>query len=115
MDIDAKLQYQYSILSKKELKTNLFGPPAFAASLRAAYMLAGRFIPAVTLDSRTDCPGIDATLPGYADLGLECSFVVNRFWNAWFKVGNLLNQSVQRVPFHAEKGIYVSVGASLNF
>lgn len=115
MDIDAKLQYQYSILSKKELKTNLFGPPAFAASLRAAYMLAGRFIPAVTLDSRTDCPGIDATLPGYADLGLECSFVVNRFWNAWLKVGNLLNQSVQRVPFHAEKGIYVSVGASLNF
>lgn len=115
MDIDAKLQYQYSILSQKGLKTNLFGPPAFAASLRAAYRLAGRFIPAVTLDSRTDCPGVDATLPGYADLGAECSFVVNRFWNAWLKVGNLLNQSVQRVPFHAEKGIYVSLGASLNF
>ena len=115
MDIDAKLQYQYSILSKTGLKTNLFGPPAFATSLRAAYKLAGRFIPAVTLDSRTDCPGVDATLPGYADLGLECNFVVNRFWNAWLKVGNLLNQSVQRVPFHAEKGIYVSVGASLNF
>jgi hypothetical protein len=115
MDIDANLQYQYSILSKTGLKTNLFGPPAFAASLRAAYRLAGRFVPAVTLDSRTDCPGVDATLPGYADLGFECSFVVNRFWNAWFKVGNLLNQSVQRVPFHAEKGIYFTVGASLNF
>lgn len=115
MDIDAKLQYQYSILSKTGLKTNLFGPPAFMASLRAAYKLAGRFIPALTLDSRTECPGIDASLPGYADLGLECSFVVNRFWNAWLKTGNLLNQSVQRVPFHAEKGIYVSVGASLNF
>ena len=115
IDIDAKLQYQYSILSQKGLKTNLFGPPAFAASLRAAYKLAGRFVPAVTLDSRTDRPGVDAVLPGYADLGLECSFVVNRFWGAWMKIGNLLNQSVQRVPFHAEKGIYFSVGASLNF
>lgn len=115
LDIDARLMYQYSILSKSGLKTNLFGPPAFAASVRAAYVLAGRFIPAVTLDSRTKCPGVDADLPGYADLGLECSFVVNRFWNAWLKVGNLLNQSVQRVPFHAEKGIYFSVGASLNF
>lgn len=115
LDIDAKLMYQYSILSKTGLKTNLFGPPAFAASLRAAYILAGRFLPAVTLDSRTECPGVDAGLPGYADLGLECGFVVNRFWNAWIKVGNLLNQSVQRVPFHAEKGIYFSAGASLNF
>lgn len=114
MEIDAKLMYQYSILSKSGLKTNLFGPPAFATSLRAAYRLAGRFIPAVTLDSRTDCPGVDATLPGYADLGFDCTFVVNRFWNAWLKVGNILNQSVQRVPFHAEKGIYFSVGASLN-
>ena len=114
MDIDANLMYQYSILSKKGLKTNLFGPPAFAAQFRAAYKLAGRFVPAVTLDSRTECPGVDASLPGYADLGLECSFVVNRFWNAWFKIGNLLNQSVQRVPFHAEKGIYFTVGASLN-
>ena len=114
MDIDAKLMYQYSILSKSGLKTNLFGPPAFAASLRAAYRLAGRFIPAITLDSRTDCPGVDATLPGYADLGFDCSFIVNRFWNAWFKLGNILNQSVQRVPFHAEKGLYFNVGASLN-
>lgn len=115
MDIDANLMYLYSILSKTGLKTNLFGPPAFTASLRAAYRLAGRFLPAVTLDSMTKRPGVDASLPGYADLGLECSFVVNRFWNAWLKVGNLLNQSVQRVPFHAERGIYFSVGASLTF
>ena len=115
MDIDAKLNFQHLLTNKASLKNNMFGPPSFSTSLRAAYRLAGRFVPALTLDARSECPGIDASLPGYSDLGLECSFVVNRFWNTWLKVGNLLNQSVQRVPFHAEKGIYVTIGASLNF
>ena len=118
LEIDSKLRYQYTIKPTIEdpIQNNLFAPPSFTASLRAAYKFYGsRFVPAVTLDSMSDRKSVNATLPGYADLGVEGNFVVNRFWNAWLKVGNVLNQTVQRVPFHAEKGIYVTVGATLVF
>ena len=118
MDIDANIKYQYTITPniQNAIQANLFSPPAFAADLRAAYLLyGGRFVPAVTLDTMSERVSANAKLPGYVDLGLEGKFVINRFWGAYFKVGNLLNQSVQRIPFHAEKGIYFTVGASLIF
>ena len=118
LDIDGKIHYQYTITPtiQNAIQANLFSPPAFSANVRAAYLLyGGRLVPAVTLDAMSERVSANAKLPGYADLGFETKFVINRFWGAFLKVGNLLNQSVQRIPFHAEKGIYFTVGASLNF
>ena len=53
------------------------------------------------------------SIPGFADLGLEGEFAVNRQWGVWFKVGNLLNQTVQLYPLHAENGIYFTLGFRL--
>ena len=118
INIDGKIHYQYTIPPSIQtpIQGNLFSPPAFSANLRAAYLFyGGRFTPAITLDTISERVSANAKLPGYVDLGFEGNFVINRFWGAFLKVGNLLNQSVQRVPFHAEKGIYFTIGASLNF
>lgn len=117
IDIDANLYYQYTFKPnpQTELQKNLFGPPAFTASVDAMYrFFGGRLKAGLTLDAMTERPSVNANLPGYADLGLKTSFAVNRYWGAWLRLGNILNQSVQRVPFHAEKGLWFSVGASLN-
>ena len=116
IDIDGNLNYQYTFTPSIDnaIQANLFSPPAFSANLRAAYLLfGGRLVPAVTLDTMSERVSVNAKLPGYVDLGLDVNFTINRFWGAFLKVGNLLNQSVQRVPFHAEKGIYFTIGASL--
>ena len=118
IDIDGTINYQYTITPsiQNPVQANLFSPPALSSSFRAAYKFyGGRLVPAVTLDAMSERVSANAKLPGYIDLGFETQFVINRFWGAFLKVGNLLNQSVQRVPFHAEKGIYFTVGASLIF
>ena len=48
-----------------------------------------------------------------AKLTPEAFQYVFRQYNANMKLGNLLDQTVQRVPFYAEKGIYFTVGARL--
>ena len=48
------------------------------------------------------------------DIGLHGKFQMTPSVGLWAKVGNLLNQPVQRVPFYAEKGVYFTIGASLN-
>ena len=118
LDIDGNVRYQYTFTPsiQNAIQANLFSPPAFSASVRAAYLLyGGRLVPAITLDTMTERVSANAKLPGYVDLGFDANFKINRFWGAFLKVGNLLNQSVQRIPFHAEKGVYFTLGASLNF
>ena len=48
------------------------------------------------------------------DGGFQGSFQFSPALGLWLKMGNLLNQEVQRVPFYAEKGLYCTVGATWN-
>ena len=118
LDIDGTLHYQYTLTPAIEdpIQANLFAPAALTGKARASYKLfGGRFIPSATIEVMSERKSVNATLPAFADLGTECSFGINRYWSAYLRIGNLLNQSVQRVPFHAEKGIYVTAGASVKF
>ena len=53
-------------------------------------------------------------LPGYADLGVYGEYVSPHLLSYWFRVGNLLNMTVQRNPLYAEKGVNFTVGISLS-
>lgn len=53
-------------------------------------------------------------LPGYADVGLYGEYVSSHLLSYWFRVGNLLNMTVQRNPMYAEKGVNFTVGISLS-
>ena len=110
---DAHLRYQASNLKNDYL----FAPAAFTAQAKFMYNWAERIKAGVNLDASTarmtqpETEGaLVYSLPGYADLGLYGEYGITRKFAAWLKVGNLLNQEVQRTPFHAERGIYFTIG-----
>lgn len=57
---------------------------------------------------------VKVRVPGYVDLGLNCGYKFNRKLEFWLESGNLLCQTIQRTPFYAEKGPWVTAGVSLN-
>ena len=54
-------------------------------------------------------------VPGWVDLGLFAEYRFTHRFGFWAKGGNLLNQTVQQTPLHAEAGAYFTVGIVLNF
>lgn len=91
----------------------LFAPAPFKAQAHAFYIWGSRVKAGLTLDARSKLPGKEA-IPGYVDLGLEAQLQMTSRLGFWLKGGNLLNQTIQRVPFYAQKGIYFTVGVTLS-
>ena len=55
-----------------------------------------------------------ATIPGYADLGVDVEYVFSPKLSFWAHGGNLLNMTVQNSLLYAEKGPYFTLGICLN-
>ncbi len=55
------------------------------------------------------------TLPAWYDLGLYAEYKFNSVLSLWARGGNLLNQTIEKVPFIAEDGVHVTAGLCLNF
>ena len=91
----------------------LFAPAMFEGNAKVVYNWGGRIHAGVTFEGMTERTAVLGSLPGYADLGLLGDIQMTRNLGFWLKIGNLLDQTVQRVPFYAEKGIYFTVGARL--
>lgn len=53
-------------------------------------------------------------IPSYVDLGAMAEFRVNNKLSLWLHGGNLLNRAIQRTPLHAEAGLNVTGGITLN-
>ena len=79
------------------------------------YNWGGRIKAGVTLEGATRQVSDLAIVPGYLDLSLLAEAGVNHYLSAWLKVGNLLGQTIQRIPFYAQDGIYFTIGAHLIF
>lgn len=94
-----------------------FAPAAFRGRSRAAYNWGNRLQAGVdvafTTERKASLSGASCNLPGYVDLGVFARFGLTRHLDLWARGGNLLNQTVQPSPFHAEQGIYVSGGINL--
>ena len=116
--LDAGAQVYYGYTSVPELNTeaekHLFAPAPFTAKGHVMYNWGGRIRAGVDVDARSALRSRTATVPGYADLGLYADLQMTHSLGFWLRVGNILNQTVQRVPFHAERGVYFTLGASLN-
>lgn len=117
LDIDSHLLVRLNDIQA----ANLFQPPLVAGKLNALYNWGDRIKAGISVDGQSDRiaiknfeKGTCYTLPGYVDLGLYGSLQMTGNLGFWLKVGNLLNQTVQRVPLYAEKGIYFTVGATWN-
>ena len=115
-DIMGTAYYGYTPKPNKETaaEINVFGPPSFTARGHVLYKWANRFKVGATIDVRSKL-NAKRPVPGYQDLGFEADYAFSRHMAAWIKLGNLLNQTIQRTPFYAEAGLYGSVGIKLTF
>lgn len=98
----------------------LLPPASFTGNLNAVYNYRGRVWAGVNMDFSTERQASLAedetyTLPGFFDLGLNAGYNFTPWLGVWLKSGNLLFQKIWRTPFYAEKGAYVTVGATLSF
>lgn len=117
LDVKAQMRYMKT-LNKPVVSTAgvlPFLPAEWTASGHVFYNWGGRIRAGVTAEGRSEmvCPA-GGGVSGYVDLGLQGSFQLTSSLGLWLKMGNLLNQEVQRVPFYAEKGLYFTVGATWN-
>lgn len=64
--------------------------------------------------SKAEDMAYKATVPGYADLGLNVEYWFNRKMSLWARGGNLLGMTIQRELLYAEKGPYFTAGICLN-
>ncbi len=112
LDIGAQVYYGYTPMPDLQGQT-LFAPAPFKASGHAFYNWGGRVQAGIVAEGRSALPG-PLKVPGYVDLGVQANFQMTRSLGFWLKGGNLLNQTIQRVPLYAEQGIYFTVGATFS-
>ena len=107
--LQAECDLRYNYLTLEEI--NAFAPAAFSGHARGSYTWGGRIRGGASLDFQTAQKAHFATLPGFADLGLQGDFQMTHSLCFWLKLGNLLNQKIQRIPLHAQQGLYFTLGA----
>ena len=117
LDIKGNLKYVYTI-NKPTVRTEgviPFLPQEFKGEGHILYNWGERIKAGVTAEGRSALRSPAGNkIPGYVDIGLHGMFQMTPSVGLWAKVGNLLDQPVQRVPFYSEKGVYFTIGASLN-
>ena len=113
-DIQAYANYSNTPMPnlETEVEKHVFAPALFFASGHLFYKWADRIKAGVTVEARSKLRNLNP-IPGYQDLGLYAEYTFGRKMAVWVKAGNLLNQTIQRIPFHAEAGIYGSAGVKL--
>lgn len=110
------LKYVYTFDNEKTATAGVvpFIPASFSGHAQVFYNWGTRIEAGVTLEGRSYMDSRLGRLPGYLDLGLQGSMRMTSRMGVWLKLGNLLNQPVQRVPFYAEKGVYFTAGIVFN-
>ena len=123
--VDADFRYRSVSFPDKDAKNRGFALPKYSGGLRAAYNLSSRLYAGLVVEASSWREGwceseevsaddVKVRVPGYVDLGLNCGYKFNRKLGLWLESGNLLCQTVQRNPFYAEKGLWVTAGVSLS-
>ena len=116
LDIGGDIYYGHTIVPElvTDYDQRLFAPTPFRAHAHAYYIWKGRLKAGVNFSTTSGQKSRLGTLPGYFDLGLGAQFNLTSKLGFWLKAGNLIGQTVQEIPFHAEKGIYFTVGVEIN-
>ena len=105
-----------------QTQTDVFDLPELAADLSVTYNLRRRVYVGASLDmslaremTTSAATPVTYKLPAWYDLGLYGEYKFNSVLSIWARGGNLLNQTIARVPFIAEDGVHVTAGLCLNF
>lgn len=122
--VDADFRYRGVSFPDKDAMNLGFALPKYGGGLRATYDISSRLYAGVAVEASSWREGkcvsavseelAKVRVPGYVDLGVNCGYKFNRKLEFWLESGNLLCQAIQRNPFYAEKGPWVTAGVSLN-
>lgn len=122
--IDADFRYRGVSFPDNDALNLGFTFPKYSGGVRASYDISSRLYAGINVEAASWRDGkcasvasediLDVRVPGYVDLGVNCGYKFNRKWTLWLESGNLLCQAIQRTPFYAEKGPWVTAGVSLN-
>ena len=113
-DVSAFVKYGYTPMPtlETEVEKNVFAPASFRGNGHVFYKWGGRIKLGATLEGRSKLRS-HTPVPGFLDLGAYAEYAFGRRLAFWLKGGNLLNQSIQRLPFVVEGGIYGTAGIRL--
>lgn len=122
--IDADFRYRGVSFPDNDALNLGFTLPKYSGGVRASYDISSRLYAGINVEAASWRDGkcasvasediLDVRVPWYVDLGVNCGYKFNRKWTLWLESGNLLCQTIQRTPFYAEKGPWVTAGISLN-
>ena len=117
LDIKAHLKYMKT-LNKPTVITPAvlpFLPAEYSGDAHIFYNWGSRIRAGLTFEGRSQmvCPAGGA-VPAYLDLGMQADFRMTPTLGFWSRFGNLLNTTIERVPFYARKGPFFTVGVSLS-
>jgi hypothetical protein len=100
----------------------VFAPALVSGENLFAYSWKGRVKAGLGCDfasarkATLDVPaGTVLKIPGWVDASLYAEYAFTRKMGFWVKAGNLLNMTIQRTPYYAERGIYFTAGLFLTF
>ncbi len=123
--IDADLRYRSVSFQNEDVLNRGFVLPEYSGGLKATYDIGSRLYAGVVMEASSWREGlceleevsagdVNVRVPGFVDLGVNCGYKFNRKLEFWMESGNLLCQTVQRNPFYAEKGPWLTAGVLLN-
>jgi hypothetical protein len=122
--IDASLHFRHT--EYEDESTVGIAKPKFTGNIRGVYDLTSRIWMGADMQFATQMKGkflsgsggeyglTTVKIPGWFDLGLMGGYQFNRKVGFWLESGNLLLQKIQKNPFYAEKGLWVTAGITLN-
>ena len=128
LTVDGRMAYRWTDMGGYVDGGCAFAPAAFTGFIRPAYNWGDRFKAGIDAEWSTarrmtltwSATGVAPSdivyrIPGWVDLGLFAEYRFTHNFGFWAKGGNLLNQTVQRIPLVAEAGMYFTAGIVLNF
>lgn len=89
-------------------------PSALTGRTAVEYNWRKRVMCGIEADFATASRMTAVSVPGYVDLGAYAEYATAWGLSFWLSAGNLLNQTIQRTPFYAEKGVFFTAGICLN-
>lgn len=114
VEIKSDLQYKHAELAAD----NCFSIPTLKTASSVMFHWRSRIKAGFDLNTCSErtmpLAGVDAVMPAYADLGASFEFKTPSRLAFWARLGNILNQRVELVPFVAEQGINFTAGICLD-
>ena len=112
--VDFNISTTYNHIWMKEPLNGLLKPAAFQGEAGVTYNWKRRIYAGVDCGWATARISDSTIVPGWADLGVNLEYVINRKISLWARGGNLLNMSILRSPLYAEGGISGTIGICVN-